>query len=70
MLKEQWPEGGQDILKVTQRPHTTATIFKNSMVSLVDNLMKKVRQAKNKNSFIKLLRTIIILCVQFNFRIF
>ena len=42
MLKEQWPEGGQDILKVTKRPQTTATIFKNSMVSLTDNLMKKV----------------------------
>ena len=42
MLKEQWPEGGQDITKVTKRPQTTATIFKNSMVSLVGNLMKKV----------------------------
>ena len=42
MLKDQWPEGGQDITKVTKRPQTTATIFKNSMISLVDNLMKKV----------------------------
>eukprot|EP00111_Clytia_hemisphaerica_P022209 TCONS_00065260-protein len=42
MLKDQWPEGGQDITKVTKRPQTTATIFKNSMISLVDNLMKKI----------------------------
>jgi len=46
MLKQQWPEGGQDITKVTKRPQTTATIFKNSMISLVDNLMKKVRKCR------------------------
>ncbi|XP_057293131.1 unconventional myosin-Id-like isoform X2 [Hydractinia symbiolongicarpus] len=41
MLKAMWPEGKQDVTKVTKRPQTTGTIFKNSMVSLVENLMSK-----------------------------
>ncbi|XP_065053138.1 unconventional myosin-Id-like [Rhopilema esculentum] len=41
ILKEMWPEGEQDVTKVTKRPLTTGTIFKNSMIALVQNLMKK-----------------------------
>ncbi|XP_012557219.1 unconventional myosin-Id isoform X1 [Hydra vulgaris] len=41
ILKEMWPEGKQDITQVTKRPQTTGTIFKNSMIALVENLLKK-----------------------------
>lgn len=41
ILKDMWPEGGQDVTKVTKRPATTGTIFKNSMIALVQNLMEK-----------------------------
>lgn len=41
MLKVMWPEGEQDVNQVNKRPLTTATIFKNSMIALVQNLMEK-----------------------------
>ncbi|KAK1334719.1 hypothetical protein QTO34_004285 [Cnephaeus nilssonii] len=37
-LRAMWPEGQQDITEVTKRPLTAGTLFKNSMVALVDNL--------------------------------
>ncbi|XP_036296040.1 unconventional myosin-Ig [Pipistrellus kuhlii] len=40
-LRAMWPEGQQDITEVTKRPLTAGTLFKNSMVALVDNLASK-----------------------------
>lgn len=37
-----WPEGKLSITEVTKRPLTAATLFKNSMISLVENLASKV----------------------------
>lgn len=37
-----WPEGKLSITEVTKRPLTAATLFKNSMISLVENLACKV----------------------------
>ncbi|XP_046887966.1 unconventional myosin-Id [Hypomesus transpacificus] len=36
-----WPEGKLSITEVTKRPLTAATLFKNSMISLVENLACK-----------------------------
>uniref|UniRef100_A0A670ZMG3 Myosin IG n=1 Tax=Pseudonaja textilis TaxID=8673 RepID=A0A670ZMG3_PSETE len=41
LLQEMWPEGKQSITEVTKRPLTAATLFKNSIVALVDNLASK-----------------------------
>lgn len=41
-LRAMWPDGQQDITEVTKRPLTAGTIFKNSMVALVENLASKV----------------------------
>ncbi|XP_063159287.1 unconventional myosin-Ig [Candoia aspera] len=41
LLQEMWPEGKQSITEVTKRPLTAATLFKNSIVSLVENLASK-----------------------------
>uniref|UniRef100_A0A670YNC3 Myosin ID n=1 Tax=Pseudonaja textilis TaxID=8673 RepID=A0A670YNC3_PSETE len=41
VLKKMWPEGKLSITEVTKRPLTAATLFKNSMVALVDNLASK-----------------------------
>ncbi|XP_029428879.1 unconventional myosin-Id isoform X1 [Rhinatrema bivittatum] len=41
VLKVMWPEGKLSITEVTKRPLTAATLFKNSMVALVDNLASK-----------------------------
>uniref|UniRef100_A0A3B5PYF6 Unconventional myosin-Id n=1 Tax=Xiphophorus maculatus TaxID=8083 RepID=A0A3B5PYF6_XIPMA len=41
VLKGMWPEGKLRITEVTKRPLTAATIFKNSMISLVENLASK-----------------------------
>ncbi|XP_034286414.1 unconventional myosin-Ig isoform X1 [Pantherophis guttatus] len=41
ILQEMWPEGKQSITEVTKRPLTAATLFKNSIVALVDNLASK-----------------------------
>lgn len=38
-----WPEGKLSITEVTKRPLTAGTLFKNSMISLVENLASKVR---------------------------
>ncbi|XP_003465851.1 unconventional myosin-Ig isoform X1 [Cavia porcellus] len=40
-LRAMWPDGQQDITEVTKRPLTAGTIFKNSMVALVENLASK-----------------------------
>lgn len=36
-----WPDGEQSITEVTKRPLTTGTLFKNSIVALVENLASK-----------------------------
>ncbi|KFV74021.1 Unconventional myosin-Ig, partial [Dryobates pubescens] len=41
VLRAMWPEGEQSITEVTKRPLTTATLFKNSIVALVENLASK-----------------------------
>ncbi|XP_032285144.1 unconventional myosin-Id [Phoca vitulina] len=41
VLKNMWPEGKLSISEVTKRPLTAATLFKNSMIALVDNLASK-----------------------------
>ncbi|XP_018410704.1 PREDICTED: unconventional myosin-Id [Nanorana parkeri] len=41
VLKNMWPEGKLSITEVTKRPPTAATLFKNSMIALVDNLASK-----------------------------
>uniref|UniRef100_A0A8D3E5K7 Myosin 1D n=1 Tax=Scophthalmus maximus TaxID=52904 RepID=A0A8D3E5K7_SCOMX len=41
VLKAMWPEGKLSITEVTKRPLTAATLFKNSMISLVENLACK-----------------------------
>nr|XP_023667742.1 unconventional myosin-Ig-like isoform X1 [Paramormyrops kingsleyae] len=42
VLRDMWPEGRLSITEVTKRPLTAATLFKNSIISLVDNLACKV----------------------------
>lgn len=42
VLKEMWPDGQLSITEVTKRPLTAATLFKNSIVALVDKLSCKV----------------------------
>nr|XP_025971790.1 unconventional myosin-Ig isoform X1 [Dromaius novaehollandiae] len=41
VLRAMWPDGEQSITEVTKRPLTAATLFKNSIVALVDNLASK-----------------------------
>uniref|UniRef100_A0A672H495 Unconventional myosin-Id n=1 Tax=Salarias fasciatus TaxID=181472 RepID=A0A672H495_SALFA len=41
VLKAMWPEGKLSITEVTKRPLTAATLFKSSMISLVENLASK-----------------------------
>ncbi|KAM9647791.1 unconventional myosin-Ig isoform 3-T3 [Morphnus guianensis] len=41
VLRAMWPDGEQSITEVTKRPLTTGTLFKNSMVALVENLASK-----------------------------
>ncbi|KAI1230206.1 hypothetical protein IHE44_0010169 [Lamprotornis superbus] len=43
VLKMMWPEGKLSITEVTKRPLTAATLFKNSMIALVDNLTLKAQ---------------------------
>ncbi|XP_048579612.1 unconventional myosin-Id [Nematostella vectensis] len=40
-LKDMWPEGQESITKTTQRPATAGTLFKNSMIALVEKLISK-----------------------------
>ncbi|NXT32347.1 MYO1G protein, partial [Pelecanoides urinatrix] len=42
VLRAMWPDGEQSITEVTKRPLTTGTLFKNSIVALVENLASKV----------------------------
>lgn len=42
VLHAMWPDGEQSITEVTKRPLTAATLFKNSIVALVENLASKV----------------------------
>lgn len=42
VLHTMWPDGEQSITEVTKRPLTAATLFKNSIVALVENLASKV----------------------------
>ncbi|KAL9968381.1 hypothetical protein ACROYT_G026748 [Oculina patagonica] len=41
ILQEMWPEGKEDITKVTQRPATAGALFKASMIALVEKLAAK-----------------------------
>ncbi|MBN3291319.1 MYO1D protein, partial [Polypterus senegalus] len=41
VLKEMWPEGHLSITEVTKRPQAAATLFRNSMVALVEKLASK-----------------------------
>ncbi|KAM9776615.1 unconventional myosin-Ig isoform X2 [Syngnathus typhle] len=41
VMKEMWPDGQLGITEVTKRPLTAATLFKNSIVALVDKLACK-----------------------------
>ncbi|XP_042566556.1 LOW QUALITY PROTEIN: unconventional myosin-Ig [Clupea harengus] len=41
VLKDMWPEGKLSITEVTKRPLTAATLFKNSIIALVDKLACK-----------------------------
>uniref|UniRef100_A0A8C9SVF5 Myosin ID n=1 Tax=Scleropages formosus TaxID=113540 RepID=A0A8C9SVF5_SCLFO len=41
VLKAMWPEGKLSITEVTKRPLTAGTLFKTSMISLVENLASK-----------------------------
>ncbi|XP_064019010.1 unconventional myosin-Ig isoform X1 [Pogoniulus pusillus] len=41
VLRAMWPDGEQSITEVTKRPLTTGTLFKNSIVALVENLASK-----------------------------
>ncbi|XP_046700385.1 unconventional myosin-Ig [Silurus meridionalis] len=38
VLKDMWPEGKLSITEVTKRPLTAATLFKNSIIALIDKL--------------------------------
>lgn len=40
-IREMWPEGAEHITKITKRPPTAGTMFKNSMGALVQNLLSK-----------------------------
>ncbi|XP_072185071.1 unconventional myosin-Ig isoform X2 [Excalfactoria chinensis] len=41
VLRAMWPDGEQSITEITKRPLTAATLFKNSIVALVENLASK-----------------------------
>ena len=41
LLQEQWPEGAKAVTEVTKRPKSAGTTFKESMISLVENLKNK-----------------------------
>ncbi|PFX19371.1 unconventional myosin-Id-like isoform X2 [Stylophora pistillata] len=41
ILQDMWPEGKEDITKVTQRPATAGALFKGSMIALVEKLAAK-----------------------------
>uniref|UniRef100_A0A4W3HUU0 Unconventional myosin-Id n=1 Tax=Callorhinchus milii TaxID=7868 RepID=A0A4W3HUU0_CALMI len=41
VLRKMWPEGKLSITEVTKRPLTAATLFKGSMIALVENLACK-----------------------------
>ena len=42
-----WPEGAQNITKVTKRPQTAGTLFKNSMIELSKKLVSKVSSSSS-----------------------
>lgn len=50
VLKDMWPEGKLSITEVTKRPLTAATLFKNSIIALIDKLACKVRKKSLKYS--------------------
>lgn len=41
LIKSMWIDGAQDVTQVTKRPLTAGTLFKNSMIALVQNLACK-----------------------------
>ncbi|XP_068260502.1 unconventional myosin-Ig [Nyctibius grandis] len=41
VVRAMWPDGEQSVTEVTKRPLTTGTLFKNSIVALVENLASK-----------------------------
>lgn len=42
VLSEMFPDGDKGVKEVTKRPESAGTHFKNSIISLVDNLATKV----------------------------
>lgn len=42
VLSEMFPDGDKHVTEVTKRPESAGTHFKNSIISLVDNLATKV----------------------------
>ena len=42
LIKGMWPEGALSVTSVTKRPVTAGTEFKNSIITLVENLAAKV----------------------------
>jgi len=42
VLAEMFPDGDKHVQEVTKRPESAGTHFKNSIISLVDNLATKV----------------------------
>jgi len=43
VISDMWPEGAQSVREVTKRPLTAGTLFKTSMIQLVEKLQSKVR---------------------------
>ncbi|XP_053206398.1 unconventional myosin-Id-like [Panonychus citri] len=41
LIKSMWPDGAQHVMKVNKRPLTAGTLFKSSMIALVNTLMSK-----------------------------
>ncbi|XP_074596789.1 unconventional myosin ID [Brevipalpus obovatus] len=41
LIKSMWPDGAQMVTKVTKRPLTAGTLFKQSMIELMKNLQSK-----------------------------
>ena len=42
LISKMWPDGAKSVTSVTKRPVTAGTEFKNSIITLVENLASKV----------------------------
>ena len=52
IFQSMWPEGAHDITKITKRPLTAGTLFKNSMNELMKILASKVYLIQPNMSYI------------------